>query len=451
MSEQAYLDLLAELVKESEQGSLVNDRTGVGTYSLFHRTLRFNLQEGFPLITTKRMGLKSIVGELLWILSGNNNSIDLEDKYGCTIWREWGDSNGNLGAMYGHQWRNFGGIPVSTPQPNPVLPDGVLPNILGVAYCDLSLPKDDVFIKTVYNTWHGMIARCYLKTKDTYEYYGGKGVYVSNDWLVFSKFLDDIKKLPNWDLKIKNWGAYKLDKDIVGNGFSYSFENCTWATKEDNMKATYNKRHSIINEIGVEVVVDNPIEFYTKHEIAQGNFCSMLRGVRKSAGGWSLVKTIDKRSGFDQLAWLISEIKTNPSSRRLYVSSANPNDRFRQALDCCHNYFQVVIKNGKLNLYFQMRSNDVFLGLPYNIASYAALAHMLALECGYEVGELVYSGVDVHLYQNHVEQAKEQLLRKPYKFPKLKINKKPFFEYKLSDFELENYQCHPTIKAPVAV
>lgn len=277
MSEQIYLDLLQELVDESEAGDVNIDRTGVGTYKLFHRSLRFNLQDGFPLLTTKRMSLKSIIGELLWFISGSTNANVLKEKYGCTIWEEWKDEDGELGKIYGHQWRNFG------------------------------------------------------------------------------------------------------------------------AASEEN-------------------------------------------------DGWLFGVT-----GFDQLKWLINEIKTNPTSRRLYVTAADPNSRYNQALDCCHNYFQVVIKGGKLNLYFQMRSNDVFLGLPYNITSYAVLANMLALETGYDVGELVYSGVDVHLYQNHIEQAKEQLSRKPYKFPKLIVNKKPFFEYTLDDFKVEGYEYHPTIKADVAV
>jgi thymidylate synthase len=278
--ENSYLNLLQELVKESESGQLVKDRTGVGTYNLFHKTLRFDLSKSFPLLTTKRMSLKSVVGELLWFISGSTNANLLKEKYGCTIWEEWKDEEGELGKVYGHQWREFGSL-----------------------------------------------------------------------WLY------------------------------------------------DNV----------------------PEEWYLAQE------------------------------GFDQINWLINEIKTNSTSRRLYVTAANPNDRYEQALDCCHNYFQVVIKNGKLNLYFQMRSTDVFLGLPYNIASYAILAHMLALETGYEVGELVYSGVDVHLYSNHIEQAKEQLKREPYESPKLKINKKPFFDYEIDDFELEGYQCHPVIKAPVAV
>ena len=278
--EQGYLDLLQELVNKAETTEPKMDRTGVGTWSLFHRSLRFDLSKGFPLLTTKKMGIKSILGELLWFIEGSTNADYLEEKYGSTIWREWKDENGDLGKVYGHQWRNFG--------------------------------------------------------------------------------------------HVQDWG----------------------------------------------------IEF----------------------GGY-----YDVRKGFDQLTWLIDELKVNPNSRRLYVTAANPNDRYEQALDCCHNYFQVFIENGKLSLYFQMRSTDAFLGLPYNIASYATLAHMLALETGYEVGELVYSGVDVHLYTNHLEQAKLQLSRTPYPFPQIKINTKPFFEYELSDFEIVDYQHHPIIKADVAV
>lgn len=284
--EQQYLDLLQELVNKSEDSEVTLDRTGVGTHRLFHRTMRFNLQDGFPLLTTKRMSLNSIIGELLWFISGSTNAIELEEKYGCTIWREWGDQDGNLGKVYGHQYRNFGHVQ---------------------------------------------------------------------------------------------------------------------------------------------------------------DFCEITATLNEGNGWYDVVE------GFDQLEWLINEIKANPASRRLYVTAIDPQSRGEQALDTCHNYFQVFIEDGKLNLYFQMRSNDFFLGNPYNIASYAVLAHMLALECGYEVGELVYSGIDVHLYSNHIEQAKLQLTRTPYKFPTIKINKKPFFEYELSDFEVVDYEHHATIKADVAI
>lgn len=284
--EHNYLGLLSRLIRKSGVSEPILDRTGVGTWNLFHESLRFDLAKGFPLLTTKRMGIKSIIGELLWFLSGSTNADELEEKYGCTIWREWKKEDGDLGKIYGHQWRNFG---------------------------------------------------------------------------------------------------------------------------------------EVVN--------------YKDHNIA---ISFLLRGEK-------IVK------GFDQISWLINEIKTNPTSRRLYVTASNPQDKEDQVLDTCHNYFQVFIENGKLNLYFQMRSTDTFLGLPYNIASYAVLAHTLALETGYEVGELVYSGIVVHLYQNHLEQVKLQNSREPFNFPQLKINKKPFFEYELSDFSLEGYEYHPTIKGEVAI
>ncbi len=266
--ERQYLDLLAQLLDAPHK----DDRTGTGTRVLFGHQLRFDLQKGFPLLTTKFVPLKSVVAELLWFISGSTNNNDLL-KRGSTIWNEWADENGELGKIYGHQWRNFG----------------------------------------------------------------------------------------------------------AGAGF-----------------------------LGVQ-------------------------------------------RGFDQLEWLIDEIQTNPTSRRLYVTASNPQDKDEQALDTCHNYFQVVIIGNKLNLLFRMRSTDVFLGLPFNIASYAVLAHMLALETGYEVGELVYQGCDVHLYENHIEQAKEQLSRTPLDFPWLMVNQKPFFDYTENDFTLDGYEHLGKINAPVAV
>ncbi len=274
MSEQGYIELLRDIL---ENGIQKDDRTGTGTRTVFHRTLRFDLSKGFPLLTTKFVSFKSVLAELLWFISGSTNNNDLL-KNGCTIWNEWADDNGELGEIYGYQWRNFCGTRTDDPE-----------------YC-----------------------------------------------------------------------PHYLD-------------------------------------------------------------------------------------GFDQLQWLIDEIKTNPNSRRLYVTSANPLSRDNQALDCCHNYFQIQILNGKLNLYFQMRSTDVFLGLPFNIASYALLANLLAIECGYEVGELVYSGVDVHLYENHLEQARTQSERVPLSTPLIKVKRKPFFEYEMDDFELVDYHNLGKLSAPVAV
>lgn len=265
MSEKQYLDLIKDIL---ENGVEKDDRTGTGTLSVFHRSLRFNLSEGFPLFTSKFVSFKSVLAELLWFISGSTNNNDLR-AMGCTIWDEWADDKGELGEIYGYQWREFG----------------------------------------------------------------------NDEYL----------------------------------------------------------------------------------------------------------------NGFDQLSWLINEIKTNPNSRRLYVTATNPLSRDNQALDCCHNYFQVYIVNGKLNLYFQMRSTDVFLGLPFNIASYALLTNMLALECGYNVGELVYSGVDVHLYKNHLEQARTQLERNVLDMPSVIINQKPFFKYTMNDFHLIDYNHQGKLPAPVAV
>lgn len=171
--------------------------------------------------------------------------------------------------------------------------------------------------------------------------------------------------------------------------------------------------------------------------------------------GGDYYDTIIAQKGFDQIAWLINEIKTNPDSRRLLVWAWNPQDHANKksaVLPPCHMGFQVQILNGKLNLVWTQRSADTFLGTPFNIASYAILTHLLAYHTGYEVGELVYEGHDVHLYDNHVEQAKLQLSREAYPFPQLKINyKESIFDYTLEDFEIVGYQSHAAIKAPIAV
>ena len=277
IEEQRYLDLLRELVEVSESEPLNNDRTGVGTWSVFGRELRFDLSKGFPLITTKRMGLKSILGELLWFISGSTNADELEQKYGCTIWREWKDENGELGEVYGHQWRNFG------------------------------------------------------------------------------------------------------------------------ATQKDN-----------------------------------GLF---------------------ENDGFDQISWLVNEIKTNPNSRRLIVSGWNPNEAGKVALPPCHTLFQFFVQDGKLSCQLYQRSADVFLGVPFNIASYALLTHMVAQVCGLGVGDFVWTGGDTHLYVNHFEQAKLQLTREPLPLCQLKLNPeiKDIFDFKFEDIEITGYESHPAIKAPVAV
>jgi len=262
----SYLNLLADIM---ENGIDKADRTGTGTRSVFGRQLRFDLNEGFPLVTTKKLHVKSIIHELLWFISGETNIRYLQE-HGVSIWNEWADEQGNLGAVYGSQWRS-------------------------------------------------------------------------------------------------------------------------WPARD---------------------------------------------------GG-----TID------QISQVIQSIRNYPNSRRHLVSAWNVAEIQYMALPPCHFVFQFYVADGRLSCMFTMRSVDTFLGLPFNIASYACLTHMIAAQCDLEVGDLIWSGGDVHIYHNHYEQVKLQLTREPYPLPKLILKRKPesIFDYTYDDFEIVDYQCHPRIAAPVAI
>lgn len=263
---QQYLSLLQHIL---DNGTHKTDRTGTGTQSCFGYQMRFDLQKGFPLVTTKKVHLKSIIYELLWFLRGETNTAYLKE-HGVKIWDEWADENGDLGPVYGKQWRS----------------------------------------------WEG---------KD------GKVI--------------------------------------------------------------------------------------------------------------------------DQVTDLISQIKKNPDSRRLIISAWNVADLPEMALMPCHNMFQFYVADGKLSCQLYQRSADVFLGVPFNIASYALLTMMIAQVCDLQPGEFVHTFGDVHIYSNHMEQVNLQLSREPYPLPTMKLNPavKNIFDFKFEDFTLENYQSHPAIKAPVAV
>jgi thymidylate synthase len=276
---QQYLDLVQTIL---DHGHQKGDRTGSGTLSIFGHQMRFNLANGFPLVTTKKVHLKSIIHELLWFLQGDTN-IGYLKANGVSIWDEWADAQGDLGPVYGAQWRNW--------------PAGNAENI-------------------------------------------------------------------------------------------------------------------------------------------------------------------------DQIAQIVEQIKRTPNSRRMLVSAWNvadlPNESLspqqnvaegKMALAACHALFQFYVADGKLSCQLYQRSCDTFLGLPFNIASYALLTHMLAQQCDLQVGDFVWTGGDVHLYLNHLEQAKLQLNRKPYALPKLLLKRKPasIFEYAYDDFEIVGYQAHPAIKAPISV
>lgn len=274
-----YLNMMQHILDEGVQKG---DRTGTGTLSVFGYQMRFNLQEGFPVVTTKRLHLKSIIYELLWFLQGDTNVRSLQEN-GVTIWDEWATEDGDLGPVYGKQWR----------------------------------------------AW-----------------------------------------------------------PLPGGGHA------------------------------------------------------------------------------DQISDVIEQIRSKPNSRRLIVSAWNvadlpdesisPQDNVREgrmALAPCHAFFQFYVADGKLSCQLYQRSCDVFLGVPFNIASYALLTHMVAQQCDLEVGDFVWTGGDTHLYSNHLEQANTQLSREPLPLPKLVIKRKPdsIFDYRYEDFELQGYEAHPGIKAPIAI
>lgn len=261
-----YLELMKDIL---DHGATKTDRTGTGTLSVFGRQLRFDLSEGFPLVTTKKLHLRSIIHELLWFLQGDTNIRYLRDN-GVTIWDEWADANGELGPVYGHQWRSW------------PAPDG---------------------------------------------------------------------------------------------------------------------------------------------------------------------------RSIDQISQVIAQIKQKPDSRRHIVTAWNPAEVDKMALPPCHALFQFYVADGKLSCQLYQRSADYFLGVPFNIASYALLTAMFAQQCDLLPGDFVWTGGDVHLYTNHLEQARLQLSREPYPLPQLNIRRKPasIFDYRFEDFEIVNYQSHPSIKAPIAV
>ena len=261
-----YLDLLRHV---RDHGVRKEDRTGTGTLSVFGHQMRFDLGQGFPLVTTKKVHTKSIVHELLWFLRGETNVRSLQQA-GVTIWDEWADEHGELGPVYGHQWRH--------------------------------------------------------------------------------------------------WRAHD----------------------------------------GREI---------------------------------------------DQIAELVRDIRRNPDSRRLIVSAWNVGDIPRMKLPPCHAFFQFYVAQGKLSCQLYQRSCDLFLGVPFNVASYALLTHMVAHQCDLGVGDFVWTGGDCHIYLNHLEQVEQQLARAPLPLPTLVIRRKPpsIFEYAYEDFAFEGYQSHPAIKAPVAV
>lgn len=323
--------------------------------------------------------------------------------------------------------------------------DRLHPKVFGVGY----LGDKFKYNKKLYLLWRAMLERCYNKDSKNYSRYGAKGVSVSPRWHNFLEFTKDVYSLPNFQKWVNSPSEWALDKDYFG-GKVYSRNTCVFLPKEINSKLC-------------GIMLEKDGKFYVSISDAEMDAGLSPRGAldRMLAKGYTLVDD-SKNEGFvsrpklfrDQLQDLVSGLENRESCRRLVVSNWNRNHAETAVLPACHTEFQVVVREGKLNLRFTMRSSDVFLGLPYNIASYALLCHILAKLVGLEVGELFYVGTDVHLYSNHIDAVETQLSRTPTRPPELILPSFNSLEELLvmtaKDFKLEGYNPQGFIKAPQA-
>jgi thymidylate synthase len=341
-----------------------------------------------------------------------------------------------------------------------------------------------------------MIARCYDPNSIEYPNYGACNVYVCDEWLEFERFKEDVKLLPNWDLKEQSPREYVLDKDGLGTGYCYSIENCQWVTHSENANLKSEKVYTVERD-NVIYTFSNPTTFCKEQGISNKNFSDLWTGSKnaKKRNGFKLVSIeLKSYNTIDQIANLINDLKTNPNSRRLMVNAWNVGELDQMVLPPCHYGFQVYTReltyeekktymnkhfSGKaqlilsdfekfnipsraISLMWNQRSVDTFLGLPFNIASYALLLIILAKEVNMVPDELIGNLGDTHLYLNHIEQAKEQIEREGFDLPTLNHLKEDSFYESLSkdqslyshlessDFVLENYKSHPAIKAPLS-
>lgn len=520
----SYHELLKDVL---EHGVPHQDRTGVGTRSLFGYQWRHSMAEGFPLLTTKKVALRFIFEELMWFLSGSTNAKDLQAK-GVTIWDEWATAEqcakfnrpeGELGPVYGKQFRMFGDysrtltqVPQKTPSEDSlnyipphqiqqettwritdieagndtnghryvkiVFGSGVIHRVrvdqvnndnvsdpYAVTVCGIGyrghapkLPAGDSF----YKVWQHMLERCYSPTCKEYKQYGEVGVTVCRRWHNLGCFLEDVKNLIGYRQKLANPSGFQLDKDHFRSNV-YSPETCIWLPKSMNIAYRFRRPFVATSPHGEEVYAISTEDFANAYGLRGHSIARCLRGERPSLKGWTFRSVADRGLGFttpvDQVAEAINSIVGSPNSRRIIISNWNPVEATQVELPPCHVKLQIKCYTDKsMSLKMDMRSCDVFLGLPFNIASYALLLEMLALVTGYTARDLVISFSDLHIYNNHIDQVKEQLSRKPYPLPTIAFaveRKETPLETLLGiaweHVTLSDYQHHDKISAPVAV
>ena len=456
IGEQGYLDLLQHIL---DNGYKVDkERTGTGTIvSPTPHQLHFpNVAEEFPLFTTKYVSFNMLACEMLWFISGSTNADDLR-RIGspamAATWMQWAEDNGELGPVYGYNWRNFGKTPESIPQPEPKLPEDIEATYLGVAN---GSGKEGHSLGKV---WEGMIARCYDTNSNSYHLYGEKGVHVIDRWLQFENFAEDAIQLKGYNEKVNSDNRYVLDKDIQGTEFTYGKDYCCWITDQQNALAQSDTLYTVKKD-GVEYQFTNPTQFCEKQGIPNNNFSDLWTGSKnaKVRHGFTLVKTEKLNKGVDQLQNVIDNIKNNPYSRRHRITAWNPELNKYMALPPCHveqQYTVEPIKDGKdrLHLHLLCRSQDMLLGTPFNIAQYSLLLMMVAQVTNTIPGDFTWTGINCHIYQNHVKAVKEQLKRVPRDSPKVILHKgvENIDDFEIGDMTLIGYKHHPKIKAEVSV
>lgn len=530
---QQYQQMLSTIL---ECGTSSSDRTGEGTLSMFGTQVRYDLSEGFPAVTTKKLAWKSVVSELIWFIEGSTNERRLSelvhkttDVSKNTIWTknaenqgtELGYSNGELGPVYGHNWRytyNDECFPVKTKtQKNIKLeldntprkiqiqkigknkhiganyvnkfgqeyivfglgekrPHGrsrytnsyiiqyvktgaVYENIVKVG---INSPHTDGFEPSIYNVgmlgyyahkkesdqakklkgmWENMISRCYNPKDKMFAKNKANGVCVCDRWLVLSNFLEDAPKLDGW-IWFDRRSDLVLDKDYYGQNNMYGPDTTVFIPRAHNNKYKCNVTPYMVTN------KEKTTRYFPSYRA-----CVQSRTIGTIEKYVNTDYVIRHQFPVDQLSDLIKNIKSDPYSRRLILSGLDVSTMNKASLPPCHTLAQFYVRDNKLSCQLYQRSADAFLGVPFNIASYALLTHMIAQVCNLEVGEFIHSIGDAHIYVNHIAQVKEQLTRTPYNLPNLVLNKKitSIFDFEVDDCVLDNYIHHPPIIGVMAV
>jgi thymidylate synthase len=450
-----YLDLLDAILTRGVKRA---DRTGVGTLSIFGYQMRFDLSRGFPLLTTKKLHLPSIIHELLWFLRGETNNRWLEERR-VTIWREWAREDGALGPIYGKQWRRWEQVEFIVPtryEPPPLTPQQG--RVAGVGY-GTERRHESAWTEHLYDIWSQMLHRCYDPTWPDYPDYGGRGVFVVERWHDFNNFLADALRLPNGMLKREFPDEYELNLDYYGSN-RYGPGTCLWLSKhEQALNAGGGRMILAESPSGDRIVTLNIAGVCQDYGLDLPAVESCLRKERDSYQGWTFTP-VEGPAGFrprlrirDQIKEAVALIKHAPESRRIVVSAWNVSDLERMSLAPCHLLFQFYVAEGRLSCQVYQRSADVFLGLPFNIASYALLTMMMAQVCDLMPGELIHTLGDAHLYLTHLDQARVQLSRQPRPLPQVTLNPRvrSLDDFRYEDITVTGYDPHPPLKAPVAV